>query len=203
MSKLWFRYSSMNSGKTSSLLQVQHNYHERGMNTILTKPSIDSKGGRFVVSRVGLAQEVDFLITSDMSLKEELLQRFKTGKENKAPIAAVIIDEAQFLTPRQVEELLWVAVNENMPILTYGLRTDFRTYSFPGSSRLLELAHNVEEIKNICNCGRKAIFNARKNEQGDWVKEGSQVAIDGEQVTYDSLCAKCYLDHVNNLDLND
>lgn len=198
MSKLWFRYASMNSGKTSSLLQVAFNYKEQGMETILCKSSIDSKGGDFVVSRIGLAQEVDLLIPADLNLKEEFSRRVQEARAEQRDISAIIIDEAQFLTRKQVDQLMWVAVNLNVPVLAYGLRTDYRTNSFPGSQRLLEIAHSLEEIKNVCACGRKATLNARKDPHGHWVREGNQVAIDGEAVTYESLCSKCYMDKVED-----
>lgn len=198
MSKLWFRYASMNSGKTSSLLQVSFNYKEQGMHTILGKSSIDSKGGDFVVSRIGLAQEVDLLIPPTLNLKEEFKRRTAEMAAEGKPVAAIIIDEAQFLTRKQVDQLMWVAVNLGVPVLAYGLRTDYQTNSFPGSQRLLEIAHTLEEIKNVCACGRKATLNARKDSHGEWVREGSQVAIDGEAVTYESLCAKCFMEKVHD-----
>jgi thymidine kinase len=108
------------------------------------------------------------------------------------PVGCVLVDEAQFLTPQQVDDLLRVAVLDQIPVIAYGIRTDFRTEAFPGSRRLLEVAHSLEELKTICRCGRKAVFNARKV-GGAFVFDGSQVAIDGADVEYESLCANCYL----------
>lgn len=197
MSKLWFRYASMNSGKTTNLLQVWFNYQEQGMRTILAKPSIDSKGGDELVSRIGLSQRVDLMIPAELNLKDELEARIRNAEENGEPIAAIIVDEAQFLQSKQVDQLMWVAVKLNVPVLAYGLRTDYRTNSFTGSQRLLEIAHTLEELKNVCSCGRKATFNARKGANGEWIHEGDQVAIDGkEEITYRSLCARCFIDNV-------
>ena len=109
-----------------------------------------------------------------------------------SPIACLLIDEAQFLSERQVDDLLRIAVIENVPVLAYGIRTDFQTIAFPGSRRLLEVAHSIEELKTICRCGRKAVFNAR-TVGGTFVFDGDQVAIDGREVTYESLCGACYL----------
>jgi thymidine kinase len=104
----------------------------------------------------------------------------------------VLVDEAQFLTPEQIDQLFWFAVDEDIPVLTYGLRSDFKTNGFPGSSRLLELAHELQELKTICRCGRKAVFNGRKT-NGQFIASGSQVAIEGEnQIDYESLCGSCY-----------
>ena len=113
-------------------------------------------------------------------------------------VDCILVDEAQFLTPRQVDQLMEVVLLDDVPVLAYGIRTDFRTVSFPGSRRLLEIAHSLEELKTICRCGRKAIFNASKlvdpgGGEGRFVFEGGQVAIDGADVTYESLCGKCYL----------
>jgi len=196
MSKLWFRYASMNSGKTSNLLQVWFNYREQGMRTILAKPSIDSKGGAELVSRIGLSQTVDLLIPAEMNLKDTLTGMIQEANNNDDSIAAIIVDEAQFLQAKQVDELMWIAVKLNVPVLAYGLRTDYLTNSFTGSRRLLEIAHTLEELKNVCACGRKATLNARRDSQGEWVHAGDQVAIDGEAVTYESLCASCFIDKV-------
>jgi thymidine kinase len=118
----------------------------------------------------------------------DLIQR-ETGKN----ISCVLVDESQFLTPRQVDDLFIIAIRRNIPVLAYGIRTDFQTVAFPGSRRLLEIAHSVEELKTICRCGRKAVFNTRQV-NGQFVFDGAQVAIDGGDVTYESLCGACYLD---------
>ncbi len=174
----------MNSGKTTALLQVAHNYEERGMRVVVLKPSTDTKGDQKVVSRLGIDRKVDSLIAPPDTVKHAL----KDFKD----IACVLVDEAQFLTPKQVDELFWFATDRNIPVMAYGLRTDFQTAGFPGSTRLLELAHDLQEIKTICRCGKKAVFNGRKV-NGKFTATGNQVAIEGEDnVEYESLCASCY-----------
>lgn len=188
MAKLYFRYSAMNSGKTTALMQVAHNYEERGMKVLLMKPSTDTKGDDKVVSRLGIDRKVDVLVGPNESVTKKL------GKLDD--IACVLIDEAQFLTPKQVDEAFWLCTNSGVPFMAYGLRTDFQTVGFPGATRLLELAHDLQEIKTICRCGKKALFNGRKV-NGTFTSEGSQVAIDGEDnVEYESLCANCYQKYV-------
>ncbi|CAB4604117.1 unannotated protein [freshwater metagenome] len=192
MSKLYFRHGAMNSGKSTALLQAAHNYEERDQHVLLAKPAIDIKGEKAIISRLGVDREVDFLVTPELDLRKEFANRvaeFKsqTGKK----IACLLIDEAQFLTRAQVDQALEIAVIDDIPVLAYGIRTDFLTNGFPGSLRLLEIAHSLEELKTICRCGRKALFNARKID-GRFVFDGDQVAIDGVHVTYESLCPACY-----------
>lgn len=182
----------MNSGKSTALLQAAHNYEERDQHVLLAKPAIDIKGEKAITSRLGVDREVDFLITPELNLREEFAARTKelTSKSGKR-IACLLIDEAQFLTREQVDQALEIAVLDDVPVLAYGIRTDFLTNGFPGSLRLLEIAHSLEELKTICRCGRKAMFNARKMD-GRFVFDGEQVAIDGVHVTYESLCPQCY-----------
>lgn len=182
----------MNSGKSTALLQAAHNYEERAQHVLLAKPAIDSKGDKAIISRLGVDREVDFLITPEANLREQFNDKShafeaKTGKK----IACLLIDEAQFLTRDQVDQALEIAVLDDVPVLAYGIRTDFLTNGFPGSLRLLEIAHSLEELKTICRCGRKAMFNARLMD-GKFVFDGEQVAIDGVHVTYESLCPSCY-----------
>jgi len=192
MSKLYFRYGAMNSGKSTALLQVAHNYEERDQAVLLIKSSIDTKGHRQVVSRLGVQREVDFLLNKTDSLRQVIKDALTTRSESLPRVSAVLIDEAQFLTPHQVDEALEVAVFEEIPVIAYGIRTDFQTRSFAGSQRLMEIAHTLEEMKTICRCGRKAIFNARVGDSGR-IREGAQVMIDGESARYEALCAKCFL----------
>jgi thymidine kinase len=193
MSKLYFRYGAMNSGKSTALLQAAFNYEERSQHVLLAKPAIDSKGDRDIVSRLGVVREVDFLVEPHQNLRDIFDQQATARLAKRAtPVACLLIDEAQFLTPEQVEEALEIAVVDGVPVLAYGIRTDFQTLSFPGSRRLLEIAHSLEELKTICRCGRKAMFNGRMID-GEFIFDGEQVAIDGEVVTYESLCASCYL----------
>ena len=185
MAKLYFRYGSMNSGKSTILMQVAHNYEERGMEVAVLKPGIDTKAESRIQSRIGLEREVDHLIQ-----KEENIYELFKEKEEKPN--AIIIDEAQFLEPEQVDQLMEIVVKLNIPVICYGLRTDFKTQGFPGSTRLLEIAHTLEEMKTICRCGAKAMFNLRMV-NGEPIFEGEQVAIDGgDIVTYEAVCPKCY-----------
>lgn len=193
MSKLYFRHGAMNSGKSTALLQAAHNYEERDQHVLLAKPAIDIKGEKAITSRLGVDREVDFLITPELDLRAEFASRVAAfKKETGKGIACLLIDEAQFLTRDQVDQALEIAVLDNIPVLAYGIRTDFLTNGFPGSLRLLEIAHSLEELKTICRCGRKAMFNARKMDN-QFVFDGEQVAIDGVHVTYESLCPECYL----------
>ncbi|MGG7307885.1 thymidine kinase [Curtobacterium sp. AB451] len=198
MAKLYFRYGAMNSGKSTGLLQAAYNYEERGHRVMLAKPSVDTKGDREIVSRLGVTRTVDIVFSPEADVRRAVTEAGATDPESARldgmvrPVSCVLVDEAQFLTPRQVDDLLRIAVLDEVPVITYGIRTDFRTEAFPGSARLLEVAHSLEELKTICRCGRKAVFNARKVD-GRFVFDGSQVAIDGVDVTYESLCANCYL----------
>jgi thymidine kinase len=198
VAKLYFRYGAMNSGKSTGLLQAAYNYEERGHRVLLAKPSVDTKGDHEIVSRLGVTRAVDLVFAPDADVREAVRTAGATDPESDRldgmvrPVSCVLVDEAQFLTPGQVDDLLRIAVLDEIPVITYGIRTDFRTEAFPGSARLLEVAHSLEELKTICRCGRKAVFNARKVD-GRFVFDGSQVAIDGVDVTYESLCANCYL----------
>lgn len=188
MAKLYFRYGAMNSGKTTALLQVAFNYKERGMRVLILKPSIDTKGGDQLVSRLGISCKVDALVTKEM----DIVQFVSHNQEENGPLACVLCDESQFFTPEQAEQLFRVTVDLGIPVICYGLRADFMMRGFPGSTRLLELAHTIEELKTICACGRKAICNGRKI-NGNYVFEGAQVAIDTvDNVEYQSLCPQCW-----------
>lgn len=193
MSKLYFRYGAMNSGKSTHLMQVAHNYEERGMRVLLLKPSTDKKGGNKLVSRLGVVREVDILVEKNENI-------YKTVKENikeYGKLDCILVDEVQFLKKEQVDDLFEIAVTLDVPIICYGLRTDFRMNGFEGSERLLLIAHSIEEMKTICKCGNKAILNARKI-NNEFVFEGEQVAIDNMgDVTYESLCGECYFKYKN------
>jgi thymidine kinase len=174
----------MNSGKTTALIQAAHNYEERGMRVAVLKPAIDTKANARVESRLGISRKVDIVVGEHHHIPT-LLKDF-------GPVSCVLIDEAQFLQPVQVADLFWYAVDRNTPVIAYGLRTDFKTNGFPGASRLLELAHEVSELKTICRCGKKAVMNARKI-NGTYVLEGNQVEIDDKaSVDYEALCAEDY-----------
>ena len=188
MAKLYFRYGAMNSGKSTALMQVAHNYEEQGMRVMILKPQVDTKGGGELVSRLGVRRRADLLIPPEVDVFEAV----RTASAGEQPLACVLCDESQFFTPAQAEQLFMVTVDLNIPVICYGLRSDFSLKGFPGSTRLLELAHTIEEMKTICTCGRKATCNCRRV-NGEFVFEGEQVAIDLENdVQYVSMCPQCY-----------
>ncbi len=189
MSKVYFRYAAMNAGKSTQLLQVRHNYHERHQRTLLLKPHVDNRDGEDVIRpRIGgLEVKVDALIRVDTNLRG-LVER---SCETDGKLDCVLVDEAQFLTPEQVRELCEVADFLRIPVMCYGLRTDFRAQLFAGSAALMALADNIEELKTICWCGKKATVNARILD-GHVLHEGPQVLIGGND-TYTALCRKHWL----------
>lgn len=194
MAKLYFRYGAMNSGKSTALLQAAYNYEERGHQVLLAKPAIDSKGEASIISRLGVTRPVDFTIAPDELVTEAFMrERTRVIAATGSDVSCLLLDEAQFLSEQQVDDLLRIAIEEDVPVLAYGIRTDFQTIAFPGSRRLLEIAHSLEELKTICRCGRKAIFNARKVD-GRFVFDDDQVAIEQGEVVYESLCGQCYLE---------
>jgi len=161
---------------------------------LIAKPAVDSKGDKAIISRLGVSRDVDFLIPPAQNLREQFAAQALALEQSEIKhVACLLLDEAQFLSPEQVDQCLEIAVLDGVPVLAYGIRTDFKTLSFPGSRRLLEIAHSLEELKTICRCGRKAMFNGRLL-NGTFIFDGEQVAIDGEAITYESLCANCYLD---------
>ncbi len=188
MAKLYFRYGAMNSGMSTALIQVAHNYEERGQRVLIVKPAVDTKSPA-VLSRIGVDREVDLVAGSEVAVRERIL-------DGRVPrVDCVLVDEAQFLTPGQVDDLFRLAVVDGVPVIAYGLRSDFRTRGFPGSIRLMEIAHSIEELKTICRCGRKAILNARTVD-GGFTRSGEQVAINGSvdgEIGYESMCGGCYL----------
>lgn len=199
----------MNSGKSTALLQAAYNYEERGQHVLLAKPAIDTKGASQVESRLGMTREVDILLGATDNARDVLTRERERLAQDAADalvpgehrVACLLVDEAQFLTPAQIDDLFRIAVLDGIPVLAYGIRTDFRTQAFPGSRRLLEIAHSLEELKTICRCGRKAVFNGRVI-GGRFIFDGDQVAIDAATatvrdehfVTYESLCGACYLE---------
>lgn len=244
MATLRFRYSPMNAGKSSNLLQVAHNYNERGMNVLLMKPSLDTKGDDRVVAR-GMkdSRKVDYLVTPNMNiydlvveyLKKNnreytdnsfLIERIKKiesdpkkidamynvindylvnqGYDNRFDkiLSAILIDEAQFLTEKQVKELSDITVILDIPVICFGLRTDFKGNLFPGSEALFRYANSLEELTTVCVCGKKALHNARLV-NGKYVSDGDQVAIDEkDDVTYISLCPEHYREFVYGIDVS-
>ena len=186
MSKLYFRYGAIGSGKSTALLQIAHNYNEKNMQVILIKPNVDTKGEKNVESGVGISRMVDVWIPKKVKFKKIL---------DLTNISAIIVDEAHFLSANQVDELYEISKLNDIPVFCYGLRCDFKMQGFPGSQRLLELADSIEELKSICRCGGKATQSLRMK-NGIPIFEGEQVLIDGELdgITYDSVCGKCFLE---------
>jgi len=184
----------MNSGKSTAMLQAAYNYEERGQQVLLAKPQIDTKGETDIVSRLGVSRPVDFVLSpAEDAYAAFRVQRERVRSRTSLDVSCLLVDEAQFLNESQVDDLLRIAIWEGVPVIAYGIRTDFQTVAFPGSRRLLEIAHSLEELKTICRCGRKAVFNARRI-GSEFVFDGDQVAIDGADVAYESLCGACYLD---------
>ena len=185
MAKLYFKYGAMNSGKSTLIIQAAHNYEENGMKVALFKPKRDTKGEDMIVSRIGVSRMVDSLISDSEDI-------FKLVKKKYKDVSSVLIDEANFLMKEQVDQLMRITNELNIAVICYGIRTDFLTHGFPGSTRLLEIAHVLDEIKTMCRCGRKATYNARYV-GNRIVTHGYQIAIDGVNgVRYISLCSKCY-----------
>ena len=182
MAQLYFKYGAMGSSKSANALMARFNYEERGQKTLLVKPQIDTRDGEHIVrSRIGLWQPCIYFHEMRQMPDRELME-----------FACIIVDEAQFLTKEEVYYLVHLVDDCGIPVICYGLRADFSLKGFPGSTRLLELAHTIEEMKTICTCGRKATCNCRKV-NGVFVFEGEQVAIDLENdVQYVSMCPQCY-----------
>lgn len=188
MAQVYFYYSAMNAGKSTSLLQSSYNYNERGMNTLLLKPVIDQRAGAGkIASRIGLSADAEsFNKDSDLfSLTQSI--------HSQSAIACVLIDESQFLSNEQVQQLCKVADELNIPVLCYGLRTDFQGKLFEGSAALLAWADRLTELKTICHCGKKATMNLRTDESGKAIQHGEQIEIGGNE-RYVAMCRKHYLE---------
>ena len=183
MAKLYFYYASMNAGKSTTLLQADFNYRERGMHTMLWTAALDNRAATPIASRIGLTADAR-RFTPGTDLWREV-----NGVDIGERPACVLIDEAQFLTATQVWQCARLADEANIPVLCYGLRTDFRGDLFPGSAVLLGIADTLEELKAVCHCGRKATMNLRMNESGEAVGEGAQTEIGGNE-RYTALCRK-------------
>ena len=180
MAKLYFKYGAMGSSKSAQALITQFNYEELGMSVWLIKPSVDDRDGADIVrSRIGLFRQADVIFPRD-----NLLERYRQA----GTFDVIIADEAQFLTPEQIDQLRQIVDEQDVPVLCFGLRTDFLTHLFPGSRRLLELADSITEIKTVCACGAKATVNARLDSQGRILTQGDQVFLGGN----DSYVAKCH-----------
>ena len=183
MAKLYFKYGAMGSSKSAQAVITKFNYEERGMKVWLIKPATDDRDGVEVIkSRIGLMETAVAIKAEESVLKHFL-------KCEKADV--VIVDECQFFTGAQIDELRYIVDNYDIPVLCFGLRTDFQTKLFPGSLRLFEVADSISEIKTICSCGSKAIVNARLDSNGKVLSEGEQVFIGGNE-SYIAMCHKCW-----------
>ncbi len=193
MSKLYFRYGAMGCGKTMQLLQVAFNYEERGHKVFVIKPVIDTKNGEKLLTRIGPERKVDLCCSADTDLFKEVKKAADRGK-----IACVLVDEAQFLKPEQVDQLMQVVTELDIPVMAYGLRLNFRLSDggFEGATRLLQIAHDIDEIKTICECGRKATCNCRFL-NGKFVADGPDILIDDgkTKIEYRAICPKCFADY--------
>jgi thymidine kinase len=187
MAKLYFKYGAMGSSKTAQALITKFNYEERGMSVWLIKPSTDDRdGANMIRARIGLESEAEIIGPDD----DICSLYYPRGRKD-----VIISDESQFFTPQHIEQLRKLVDEEDIPVLCFGLRTDFQTKLFPGSQRLFELADSITEIKTICACGRKATVNARIDAEGRIVTEGSQVMLGGND-SYHAMCHKCWKDRI-------
>jgi len=190
MAQLYFYYSAMNAGKSTTLLQSSYNYQERGMKTLIYTASFDDRFGLGKVSsRLGISAEAE-LFTSETDLYQQMVtfqQQHQQSNSAKSKVDCLLIDEAQFLTKEQVKQLTNVVDELNIPVLTYGIRTDFQGEPFSGSNYLLAWADKLVELKTVCHCGRKANFVVRFDEHGNAVKQGAQVDVGGNE-KYESMC---------------
>lgn len=188
MAKLYFRYGAMGCGKTMQLLQVAFNYEERGHKVCVIKPKTDTKNGSKILTRIGPERETDFCFDKRTNL-------FNKVRKEYSDIQCLLVDESQFLTKAQVEQLMQITIDLNIPVMAYGLRLNFRREDggFEGATRLLQIAHDIEEIKTICECGKKATYNARfLNDK--LVSKGPDVLIDDgkTKIEYRAICPACY-----------
>ena len=186
MAKLYFKYGAMGSSKTAQALITKYNYEENDLKVWLIKPSADTRDGKQILrSRIGLEAEVE-VIPPDM----DILARFDETRRGSCNV--IIVDECQFLTEQQIDELRAIVNDRNVPVMCLGLRTDFQTKLFPGSRRLMELADEIQEIKTMCDCGAKATVNARIDSNGHIITQGAQVVLGGND-SYIAMCHKCYI----------
>lgn len=190
MAKLYFKFGAMKCGKTTDIIKTYYNYSEKGMHVLIMKPGDDTKAGSKIQSRSGAELDTDYVVGSNVDVYNLIAYHLIYNN-----LDCIIVDEAQFLTAEQVDELSNVVDTFDIPVLCYGLRADAFTDLFPGSKRLFEIADNIEELKAVCKCGSKATYNLRLERDNDTllpVFEGRQVAIDGVDYEYDSVCRVCY-----------
>lgn len=187
MAKLYFKFGAMGCSKTAQALITKFNYEERGMKVLLLKPSIDTRDGADILrSRIGLTAKA--VVVAENESLYDLYTKVYSDRD------VIIVDECQFLSPQQVDELGQIVIDFNIPVLCFGLRTDFLTNMFPGSKRLFEIAESITEIKSVCKCGAKATVNARIDDNGKVVYSGEQVCLGGND-RYVPMCRKCWLKH--------
>jgi thymidine kinase len=189
MAKLYFSYSAMNAGKSAIVLQSAYNYHERGMKTLLLKPEVDTRDplSNHIVSRIGIKAQAE-VFSADTNLEEFIKQYY-----NKTKVDCILLDESQFLTPDQVWQLASISDDFGIPVMCYGLRTDFKGNLFPGSATMLAIADDVREIRTLCWCGRKATMTMRFDAEGKAITDGNQVDVGGNE-KYISLCRRHWLE---------
>jgi thymidine kinase len=185
MAKLYFKFGAMGCSKSAQALITKFNYEERNMKVMLLKPALDTRDRGIVSSRIGLRAEA-ICVAPDCDV-------YRLYRECYSDCQVVIVDECQFLTPEQVDQLGAIVTELDVPVLCFGLSTDFQTHLFPGSKRLFEIAESVSEIKSVCRCGRKATVNARLDDEGNVVYTGEQVCIGGNE-RYTAMCRKCWLE---------
>ena len=186
MAKLYFKYGAMGSSKTAQALITKYNYEENDLSVWLLKPSADTRDGETILrSRIGLEAEVEIIPP-----ETDVLQLFRDTRLGKCDV--IIVDECQFLTQQQIDQLRSIVDEHNIPVMCFGLRTDFQTKLFPGSLRLMEVADTIQEIKTICDCGAKATVNARIDSTGHIITQGAQVVLGGND-SYIAMCHKCYI----------
>lgn len=201
MAKLYYKFGAMGSSKTANALMVKFNYEEKGSNVWLIKPSTDNRDDYMdeegnlisvIKSRIGL-----YAVANVVQKNDDIITLFCNQEKDGFGIDAIICDECQFLTECQVEQLKWIAEYQNIPVLCFGLRSDFQTKMFPGSKRLFELADSISEIKSVCKCGKKAIVNARFNNQSEIITDGEQIDIGGNE-KYEGMCWKCWREAISS-----
>lgn len=196
MAKLLYKYATMNSGKTIDLLRTAYNYEENNGKVLIIKPKVDTKGDNKITSRIGLEREVDYLVCYD----DELFDLFKGKLDN---IDAILVDEAQFFSKKQIDDLSTITRVMKIDVICYGLRVNFRGELFEGSKKLFEVADSIDELVTLCKCKKPARFVGRK-EDGEFKIDGPEILIDGsvKNVEYVPLCKDCYLKEVKKLDYN-
>lgn len=197
MAKLHFKYGTMNSGKSIDLMRTAHNFEEVGYDVLIMKPSIDTKGSNKLKSRINMERKVDVLID-----KEDCILKLIRDKITEN-LSCIFVDEAQFLSSKQIDELFFITKELDIPVICYGLRNNFKMEGFEGSNRLLLIAEELEELPTLCKCKEIARFVGRKV-NGEYVLSGENVLIDGEQsnVEYVPMCGKCYLKKVKKININ-